>query len=106
MKIFHFRSGYVAATLAAEKRNDETFAFSLALCSPKDQFCKKIGRNIATGRLRKNPKIATDFNHLRAAIKHEINTNWVPRGYVVHAQILCNEVDERMNRTKAFQNKG
>lgn len=48
-------------TLAAEcfpekDSNTEVVTYQFAICSPKDQFSRKIGRTIAKERLRENPK--------------------------------------------------
>lgn len=49
IRFTHLRddNGVPFATIA----NDEN-SFGVAICGPKDQFARKIGRNIAAGRLR------------------------------------------------------
>lgn len=105
VRVFHIRDKNLpntAATLAIQKQDDDTFAFGISICSPTDQFCRKIGRAIATGRLAKRALYAIDFKHLIEALKHSIRSAWVPRGMTLDADILCKLLDERMENTRAF----
>lgn len=105
VRVFHIRDKLMpntAATLAIQKQEDDTFAYGVSICSPNDQFCKRIGRAIATGRLRKRAIYAVNFEHLLIAIKHHIRAAWVPRGFTLDADILCKLLDERMETTRAF----
>lgn len=45
------------ATVAYRELDAETIIYAVAICSEKDNYCKKTGRTIATGRL-KSPKHA------------------------------------------------
>jgi len=44
-------------TLAAIRTSKNHLCISASLCSHNDNFCKKIGRDIASGRLNKNKHI-------------------------------------------------
>jgi len=43
------------AYMLKERNNVSKLFIGISLCSKKDQFCKKIGRDIAHGRMLKNP---------------------------------------------------
>ena len=45
----------VAYKIVHHTQNRISILYAAAFCSPKDQFTKKLGRTIATGRLDKNP---------------------------------------------------
>lgn len=57
----HYREGDVAFTIAyqhADSTQDGTFVnVAYAYCSKKDQYCKKTGRNISSGRLATKPNV-------------------------------------------------
>lgn len=40
-------------TIAYAEITDETLAISIAMCNEKDNFCRRIGRSISSGRLAK-----------------------------------------------------
>lgn len=56
--IFHHRGKLADVTIVARK-TDDILCYSASRCSAKDQFSKKIGIKIATGRLDSNQIIAT-----------------------------------------------
>lgn len=60
MNNLYYRRGYTSDearfTLAARKE-DKQMIMAASLCSYKDNFCKKKGRDIATGRLKKQKHI-------------------------------------------------
>lgn len=53
-KILHVRQSkrpdYPVLTLALAREDDGTYSVGYALCTPPDQFCRRIGRAIAEGR--------------------------------------------------------
>lgn len=49
----HLRTELKRPTTIAYRYGDDSVYYALAECGPKDQFCRKIGRDIATGRLNK-----------------------------------------------------
>ena len=105
VRVFHIRMKELpntAATLAIRKMDDGMYRYGMGLCSPDDQFSKRRGRLIATGREEKRGKYAPTFDYLIKAIKHDIRAAWVPGGRCLDADILCKLVDERMERTRAF----
>jgi hypothetical protein len=46
----HAISPHGGWTLAQVFKGDELVAEAVAVCSPRDNYCKRIGRDIATGR--------------------------------------------------------
>jgi hypothetical protein len=54
------------ATIAVAYNPDiEAHAYAVALCSPKDNYNKKIGRKVAEGRLRTHPFILEGYSTMR-----------------------------------------
>lgn len=51
MQFFHINSPTEGRATVAMNIFDGQFAISVAKCAPKDQFNKKIGREVAAGRL-------------------------------------------------------
>lgn len=62
------------ATIAVDK---DTGKWAVSICSPKDQFCKKVGRNIAVSRLMSVPGYfpSVDSEYVVLGI-HEYGTFW------------------------------
>lgn len=58
------------ATVAYERINKETIKCAVAYCSSLDVFCKKQGRRIAEGRLKKGKKIV----EMKASPGHALDT--------------------------------
>lgn len=47
---YHRNNGY-DVTIAYQRLGSDAFRYGAAFCHPEDQFDKKMGRNIATGRM-------------------------------------------------------
>lgn len=60
MKYIHIRSdeGRGSVTVAYKIENN-TVSYNIARCCPTDNFCRRIGRNIARGRLEKHGPLNT-----------------------------------------------
>lgn len=62
VKFIHIRSGVLGiepcgGTTVAYEYNPDTHQvkYALAVCNPKEHYCKRVGRMVAGGRLRKAP---------------------------------------------------
>ncbi len=78
----HFRGELAHPTTVAYKIEGNNVLYTKAVCGPKDQFCRKIGRDIATGRLNKGhevdsvqPKDVTSHDEIRGLILYDIQVN-------------------------------
>lgn len=76
----HFRRGETFnPTTVAYRIEGSNVIYTKAVCGPKDQFCRKIGRDIATGRLNKGhevdsvqPKDLTSHDEIRGLILYDL----------------------------------
>lgn len=73
----------VAFTLVKERENPEgtdLYWAARAECSQRDNFCKKVGRSIATGRLRcgQIDEVLTNKTHIREVA--EVMEQWALAG--------------------------
>jgi hypothetical protein len=50
---FHYEDNSYITRCELEDKNRKTYAMGFAICSPKDNFSRRIGRLIAEGRARK-----------------------------------------------------
>lgn len=46
-------------TVAFKENEDGSVSFAIAKCSPKDNFCRRFGREASMGRLLKNKHVVT-----------------------------------------------
>lgn len=51
----------VRVTVVGVLKENNEMSIGVSRCSKKDQFIRKLGRNIATGRALKNPMVVIDF---------------------------------------------
>lgn len=75
----HFRTDLLRPTTVAYRVEGSNVIYTKAVCGPKDQFCRKIGRDIATGRLNKGhevdsvqPKDLTSHDEIRGLILNDL----------------------------------
>lgn len=75
----HFRNELLRPTTVAYRVEGINVIFTKAVCGPKDQFCRKIGRDIATGRLNKGhdvdavrPNDLTSHDEIRGLLLYEL----------------------------------
>lgn len=59
MNEFYFHTKQSPRVTISARVDGETMCFSAARCGKRDQFCRKTGRLIASGRLQKNKCIRT-----------------------------------------------
>ena len=89
---FHYRfytTGWRAFTFAIRKNANSHIEIGTAMCSPKDQFCRKIGREIALGRLNNLPPAVADVKALREHIKNITNDYAIAD----HIGYVCRKLD-------------
>lgn len=75
-----------ALTLAILKKS-HNYHLGWAFCSPRDQFSKKMGRTIASGRLAKRPLIAETKEQLKALL-HSTLSNGIRNHFVLKSNAL------------------
>lgn len=68
------------ATIAYTVNSDNTINFATAYCSPKDNFCKAVGRTISSGRLM-SPRYSAKFNGTEADFHDTMNSVFYHNGY-------------------------
>lgn len=74
VRYYHIRTGGGVVTCCVRRNVQEsTSELGFAMCSPKDQFNRKIGRTIALGRLNKHPIV----------VKHSGSSLEDARSYIV-----------------------
>ena len=60
-------------TVIIQRTHEELWKAGVAICGPRDQFCKRTGRRIAEGRLQHKPVLGTSAKDLIQQILHKIS---------------------------------
>ena len=100
VKVFHIRSDFGVALSLAVKKHEEGIVYGIAVCSPKDQFNRRVGRAICTGRLEKRPLFAENLAEMAEVIK-----NYLYKSISIPATEACNlsdSLDRRVKRARCL----